>query len=87
MIFLMSCMDLVCLVRLIEKISYHQIKMKERDKRKNNFKTTYGLFEWLVILFSLIIAYSNLMRLMNHILYAFIGTLLLITLKIFIGKL
>jgi hypothetical protein len=86
MIFLMSCMDLVCLVRLIEKISYHQIKMKERDKRKNNFKTTYGLFEWLVILFSLIIAYSNLMRLMNHILYAFIGTLLLITLKIFIGK-
>jgi hypothetical protein len=79
-------MDLVCLVRLIEKISYHQIKMKERDKRKNNFKTTYGLFEWLVILFSLIIAYSNLMRLMNHILYAFIGTLLLITLKIFIGK-
>ena len=82
----MSCMDLVCLVRLIEKISYHQIKMKERDKRKNNFKTTYGLFEWLVILFSLIIAYSNLMRLMNHILYAFIGTLLLITLKIFIGK-
>ena len=86
MIFLVSCMDLVCLVRLIEKISYHQIKMKERDKRKNNFKTTYGLFEWLVILFSLIIAYSNLMRLMNHILYAFIGTLLLITLKIFIGK-
>jgi hypothetical protein len=86
MIFLMSCMDLVCLVRLIQKISYHQIKMKERDKRKNNFKTTCGLFEWLVILFNLIIAYSNLMRLMNYILYTCIGTLLLITLKIFIGK-
>ena len=54
------------------KISYHQIKMKEGDDEKNNFKTKYGLFKWLVMLFSLTITHSNLMRLMNHILSAFI---------------
>jgi len=46
--------------------------MKEGDDEKNNFKTKYGLFKWLVMLFSLTITHSNLMRLMNHILSAFI---------------
>jgi hypothetical protein len=50
------------------KISYHQIKMKVGNERENNFNIKCGLFEWLVMLFSLTIAYSNLMRLMNHIL-------------------
>jgi hypothetical protein len=54
------------------KTGYHQIKMKEWDKWKNNFKTKYGLFEWLFMLFSLIIAHSYLMRLINYILCTFI---------------
>ena len=56
------------------KISYHKIKMKEGDGGKNNFDTKYGLFEWLFVLFSLIITHYSLMRLMNHILYAFISS-------------
>ena len=56
------------------KIGYHQITMKEGDEGKNNFKTKYGLFELLAMLFSLTIAYSNLMRLMNHVLCVFIDS-------------
>jgi hypothetical protein len=56
------------------KIGYHQIKMKEEDEGKNNFKTKCGLFEWLVMLFSLTLAHSNLMRIISHILCAFIGS-------------
>jgi len=66
------------------KIGYHQIKMKEGDDGKNKFKNKYGLFERLVMLFSLAIAHSSFMILMNHILCAFICSLLLITLMIFI---
>jgi len=55
------------------KIGYYQIKMKEGDIEKNNFKTKYILFEWFM-LFSLTIANNNLMRLMKHILCAFINS-------------
>ena len=48
--------------------------MKEEDEGKNNFKTKYGLFELLAMLFSLTIAYNNLMGLMNHVLCVFIGS-------------
>jgi hypothetical protein len=50
------------------KISYHQIKIKVGNESENNFKIKCELSEWLVMLFNLTIAYSNLMRLMNHIL-------------------
>ena len=56
------------------KIGYHQIKMKEGDEKKNNFKMKYELFEWLVMMFSLTITHCNLMRLINHILFAFIDS-------------
>jgi hypothetical protein len=56
------------------KINYYQIKMKEWDEGKNNFKAKCGLFEWLVMLFSLTIAHSNLMIVMNNILCALIGS-------------
>jgi len=63
-----------CVFKKIDlQIGYHQIKMKERDREKNNFKTKCELFEWLIMLFSLIIAHNNLMRLKNHVLCAFIG--------------
>jgi hypothetical protein len=56
------------------KSRYQKVKVKEEDTWKISFKTRQGLYEWLVMPFSLCNALSTCMRLMNDVLHPYLDS-------------
>ena len=58
--------------------SYHQVRMHATNTWKNDFKTNFGLFEWLVMSFGVTNALATFMRFINDIFREHLGKFVVI---------
>ena len=57
---------------------YHQLRIKKSDVPKKTFKTWYGHYEFLVMLFGLTNAPAALMDLMNRVFHPYLDQFIIV---------
>jgi len=60
------------------RFGYHQILVQPADRHKTAFQTHHGLYEWLVMPFSLTNALATFQSLMNSVVVAFLRNFVLV---------
>jgi hypothetical protein len=60
-----------CFSKIDLNVGYHQVPIEKIDVWKNDFKSKEGIFEWLVMPFTLTNSPATFMRMMDDICFPF----------------